>query len=152
MLSPKASFTSTISLLGLTVCLLYLAALNLRAASGSNSLPVPYLSWQDIKALYPPNRHIGDWNFPKVDRLPRRDDLIERCNQDLRLSLQRNPDPFQMNHALPQGKLRLITITKDPESRVIYFVFSYESQLIFDLNIIYYYDPAQDRFILKSRI
>jgi hypothetical protein len=150
MLSLKAKFTSALSLFGLTACIVYFPVLSLEAATGSSHLPVPYISWQDIKALYPPHRHIGDWDFPKVDKLPHRSDLIERCNQDLRLSLKSNPDPFQMNRALPTGKLQLIAITKDPDSRIIYFVFSYESELITDLRIIYYYDPEQDRFILKS--
>lgn len=150
MLRLKTSFTTALSLFGLTACIVYFPVLSLEAASGSASLPVPYISWQDIKALYPPKRPIGDWDFPKADKLSHQSELIERCSEDLRLSLRRNPDPFRMNRALPPGKMRLIVITKDPESRIIYFVFSYESELITDLRIIYYYDPEQDRFILKS--
>jgi hypothetical protein len=38
--------------------------------------------------------------------------LIERCNQDLRLSLKVNPDPFHLHIPLPPGKLDLLTIVR----------------------------------------
>jgi len=112
--------------------------------------PIPYLSWQDIKALYPPKRYPGDWDCPKLKDYPHQKELIERCKEDLKLSIEANPDPFQRNHALYAGKLVLNSITKDPENRIIYFVFNYESDLVNDLFVVYYYDPSQNRFILKS--
>jgi hypothetical protein len=84
----------------------------LAAQVPSDDSPIPYLSWNDLKALYPPKRHIGDWNFPKVKSLPHKDELIERCNQDLRLSLKVNPDPFHLHIPLPPGKLDLLTIVR----------------------------------------
>ena len=145
MLQIKARFAMAFGLFGLITCLICPLP-----ASDSACGPVPYLSWQDIKALYPPHRHIGDWDFLKVNHLPNQGALVERCNQDLRFSLKINPDPFRMNRPLPPGKLRLWAITKDSESRIIYLVFSYQSELVYDLFVIYYYDPVQDRFILKS--
>jgi hypothetical protein len=113
MLGPKIRFTSALGFFALTACVIYFPVLSLEAASKSTSLPVPYISWQDIRALYPPHRHIGNWDFPKVSQIPHREDLIERCNQDLRLSLEKNSDPFEMNRALPPGKLRLMAITNN---------------------------------------
>jgi hypothetical protein len=64
---------------------------------------VPYFSYADIKALYPPTHHVGDWDSPKVDHIPHEKEIIERCQEDIRLSLKASPDPFRKNQSAPPG-------------------------------------------------
>jgi hypothetical protein len=120
------------------------------AEESTRPTPLPYLSWQDVKALYSPKRYPGDWDCPKLKSYPHEKELIAQCQEDLKLSVESNSDPFHRNHALGPGKLVLNCITKDPENRIVYFVFSYVSELESDLFVVYYFDPAQGRFILKS--
>ncbi len=134
----------------LYVFALAVLAITSSACAAPDSWPIPYLSWQDVRALYPPNRYPGDWDCPKLKSCPHEQELIKRCEQDLQLSLDRNPDPFSRGHKLGQGKLHLDCITKDPANRIVYFVFSYRSEMVTDLFVVYYYDPGQGRFILKS--
>jgi hypothetical protein len=138
-----------------TLCALAIALLGTSASVSAvpDALPVPYLSWQDVKALYPPKHYPGDWDCPKLKSYPHEQELIQRCQQDLQLSLKVNPDPFSLGHKLWPGKLLLNCIAKDPENRVVYFVFAYDSDSQWgapDLFVVYYYDPFQGRFILKS--
>ena len=44
----------------------------------------------------------------------------------------------------------LRSINQDTDSRIVLFVFEYDSEMVTDLFVVYYYDPVQDRFILKS--
>jgi hypothetical protein len=133
-------------------CVLFASILDLSADAESDDSPIPFLSFWDIQSLYPPKHHIGDWNLPKVADVPHRSELVERCRRDLRLSLQASPDPFQMHRPLPAGKLDLSCVTRDPESGMLYFVFDYDSPMVVDFHVIYYYDPHADKFVLKSRL
>jgi hypothetical protein len=119
--------------------------------------PIPILGFQDVNALYTSGESVsrehfpGDWNYPKLKNYPHQKELIERCKLDWSMSMEKTPDPFHNGRALPPGELRLLSVTKDPKNRIVYFNFEYDSQLVSDVWIIYYYDPHQDRFILKSR-
>ena len=48
------------------------------------------------------------------------------------------------------GELSLRSISKDPENRIIYFVFSYDSELVNVPFLVHHYDPLQGRIVLKS--
>jgi hypothetical protein len=113
---------------------------------------VPYIPFQDLRALFAPNKHVGDWDFPKLTDLPHKNELVARCIQDMELSTRENPDPLHMGRPLLPGKWILSSINKNPDSGIIYFIFGYQSDLVYDIFLVYYYDPKQDRFILKSVI
>jgi hypothetical protein len=130
----------------------FASTLSLSAESGPDDSPIPFLSFWDLKSLYPPKHHVGDWNLPKVIDVPHKSQLIERCKRDLRLSLRANPDPFEMQRPLPAGELDLSCVTRDPESGMLYLIFEYDSPMIVDLHVIYYYDPHADRLVLKTRL
>jgi hypothetical protein len=140
----------------LLVALVFLASLSLTRADDQASKPlaarpIPYIPWQDVKTLYGPNHYPGDWDHPKVADLPHKDELVERCKRDLTLSFLADSDPLKIGRVLPPGKLVLTSINKDSKNQIIYFVFSYNSELITDLFVVYYYDQVHDRFILKIR-
>ena len=123
------------------------------AASASNSQEtplIPTLSWSDIKALYPPNREPGDWNLPKLKGIPHEPELLAQCKSDLARTLALDPKSLAVGPFVPPGKIVLCSLNKDPENRIIYFVLEYESELP-GMFVVYYYDPEQERFILKSR-
>ncbi len=119
--------------------------------TAASQLPIPYLSFEDLVALYPPKRIIGDWNSPKLASVPHQKELIARCLRDMEISRKANPDPLRRGRPLPERKMILRSINQDTDSRIILFVFEYDSEMVFDLFVVYYYDPVQDRFILKSQ-
>ena len=55
-----------------------------------------------------------------------------------------------MHCDLKMGHLAIDSVTKDPVNRIVYFNFSFESEMVYDLFVVYYYDPLQDRFIFKT--
>jgi len=121
-----------------------------QAQAATSPLPIPYLSFEDLVALYPPKRIIGDWNSPKLASMPHQKELIARCLRDMEISRKANPDPLRLGRPLPEGKMILRSINQDTDSRIVLFVFEYDSEMVTDLFVVYYYDPVQDRFILKS--
>jgi hypothetical protein len=144
-----------------TLALLLVSAFSLRANTDldshpANFTPIPFLTWTDVKDLYSnkvraiKGKQPGDWDYPKLKSYPNEVELVKFCERDLALSLRANPDPFQLGHSLPSGNLMLDGIYKDPDNQMVYFVFEYDSELITDLHVVYYYDLAQGCFILKS--
>ena len=69
----------------------------------------------------------------------------------MEISRKANPDPLRRGYPLPEGKMILWSIHQDKDSRIILFIFDYDSEMVVDLFVVYYYDPVQDRFILKSQ-
>jgi hypothetical protein len=111
---------------------------------------IPALSWSDIQALYAPNRKPGDWDSPKVKSIPREAELISQCQKDLARTLRLNPASLDVGPYVPPGTISFQSLHKDPVNRIIYFVLRYDSDLP-GFFVVYYYDPVQNRFILKSR-
>jgi len=118
--------------------------------------PIPVLSFDDVTALYtakdrPSADHFpGDWNYPKLKSYPHQKELIDRCLQDWTATMKVNPNPFHMMRNLKSGRLVFGSINKDPKNRIVYFNFGFESELVYDFFVVYYYDPHQDRLILKT--
>ncbi len=118
--------------------------------------PIPVLSFTDVTALYsakerPSADHFpGDWNYPELKNYPRQKELIDRCLQDWAATIKVNPNPFHGMSDLKSGHLAFGSVNKDPKNRIVYFNFRFESERVYDLFVVYYYDPYQDRFILKT--
>ena len=136
----------------LTVFPLFAQSTRISPSEPSHLKVVPYIPFQDLRALFAPNKHVGDRDFPKLTELPHKKELVARCLHDMEVSTKENSDPLHMGRPLLPGNWILSSINQNPDSGIVYFNFWYQSELVNDLFLVYYYDPKQDHFILKSRI
>jgi len=58
--------------------------------------PVPYIPFQDLRALFFPNKHVRDWDYPEIKSIPHQKEVIARCLRDIELSTKDNLSPFQL--------------------------------------------------------
>lgn len=117
---------------------------------------IPYLSFQDLKALAPSGVILNcDFSYPIVKSVPDQVKLVAECQRDyseyFRLRFKKKHADIKSIQNLT-GNLYLRAIHQGQKNKLLYFVFEVETKAINDLMVVYYYSPELHKFILKSQV
>ena len=108
---------------------------------------VPYLSFQNLKALYPKSKAVFDWDWPP-SKVENQSDLVKQCKRDFGAYFKATH--FKSKYPIANGNLVLRNVIKDPDNDIIYLAFKIEPEDLPDLMIIYFYNPKSKSFVLKT--
>jgi len=71
---------------------------------------IPYLSIQDLKALYPKSKHLFDWQWPTIE-IQNEPSLVKQCQEDFREYTNTNSS-FKMKYPIATGNITLAHISQ----------------------------------------
>lgn len=110
---------------------------------------VPYLSYQDLRSIYPKTKPVFDWTWP-TSTISDEAALIKKCDKDFDNYF--GEARLREKYPLANGKITLRRIIKDPSSAIVYLAFKVEPEELPDLMVIYFYDPGAKALVLKTML
>ena len=128
-----------------SMAFLFVALVALPAQANS----IPYLSFQDLTALYPKSKPVFDWDWPTV-KVDDQSDLVKQCKDDFASYFKETH--FKERYPVANGNLVLRNVIKDPSNAIIYLAFKIEPEDLPDLMMIYFYNPKTRTFVLKTML